>query len=105
MSIIVNSDIFRHIHVLFKHIQPYCGIFRIQDKFRSLSRHILAYSERCVTLAYIVRTPPFFFLKEGGVNFDYLPWRRGESEKLKKKGGNMVQGQVLLKEGADTFPI
>ena len=29
LSIIVNSDIFRHIHVLFRHIQPYYGIFRI----------------------------------------------------------------------------
>ena len=27
-SIIVNSDIFRHIHVLFRHIQSYCCIFR-----------------------------------------------------------------------------
>ena len=26
-----------------------------------------------------------------GVNFDYLPWR-GESEKLKKRDGSMVQG-------------
>ena len=28
LSIIENSDIFRYIHVLFRHIQPYCGIFR-----------------------------------------------------------------------------
>ena len=27
-SIIVNSNIFRHIHVLFRHIQAYCFIFR-----------------------------------------------------------------------------
>ena len=27
LSIIVNSDIFRHIHVLFRQIQSYCGIF------------------------------------------------------------------------------
>ena len=27
-SIIVNSDIFRHIHVICRHIQPYYGIFR-----------------------------------------------------------------------------
>ena len=33
----------------------------------------------------------------GEVNFvDYLP-RRGESEKLEKEGGSMVQGQVSLK--------
>ena len=29
----------------------------------------------------------------------------GETEILKKGGGSMVQGQVFLKEGADTFPI
>ena len=33
------------------HIQN-LGIFRTQDISRSLSRHILAYSERCVRLAY-----------------------------------------------------
>ena len=72
LFIIVNSDIFNHIHALFRHIQPYCGIFRTlcnscifktlsyskswqfitQDVFRTLSRHILIYSKRCVTLAY-----------------------------------------------------
>ena len=26
LSIIINSDIFRHIHILFRHILPYCGI-------------------------------------------------------------------------------
>ena len=40
--------------------------------------------------------PPFF--KGGGVNFDYLP-QRGESEKLKKGGGSVVQGKVFLKGG------
>ena len=39
---------------------------------------------------------PLSFLKGGEVNFDDLPWR-GESEKLKKAGGSMVQGQVFLK--------
>ena len=50
--------------------------------------------------------PPPFFLKGGGVNFNYLP-RRGDSEKLKKGCGSMVQGEVFLKEGgeAGTFPI
>ena len=75
LSVITNSDIFRHIHVLFRHIQPYCGIFRTlcnpcplvyselchiqnpgifwtQDIFRTLSRHILAYSECCITFSY-----------------------------------------------------
>ena len=28
LSFIVNSDIFRHIHVLFRHIQLHCDIFR-----------------------------------------------------------------------------
>ena len=71
---------FRHIHVLFRHIQPYCGIFRTlcnsyiikswyiqnpdifrtQDVFRTLSRYILAYSKRCVTLAYC---EPFYIQK------------------------------------------
>ena len=58
-----------------------------------------------------VRTFPPSFLKGGEVNFDYLPWR-GESEKLKKAGGSMVQGQVFLKwagvggeRGAGTSPI
>ena len=48
--------------------------------------------------------PPFF--KGGGVNFNYLP-RRGDSEKLKKGCGSMVQGEVFLKGGgeAGTFPI
>ena len=50
---------------------------------------------------FIVRTPPppLFFFKGGGeVSFDYRP-RRRESEKLKKEGGSMVQGQVFLKGG------
>ena len=51
----------------------------------------------------IVQTPPpsFFFLREGA-NFKYLP--QG-SEKLRKGGESMVQGQVFLKGGAGTFPI
>ena len=40
--------------------------------------------------------PPVFWLP---------PWR-GEYEKLKKEGGTMVYGQVLLKRvGAGIFPI
>ena len=70
LSIIVNSDIFRNIHVLFRHIQLYSGIFRtlcssfifrtlsyseswhiyniryIQNSV-TLSRHIMAYWEHC----------------------------------------------------------
>ena len=57
----------------------------------------------------IVRTPspdpPTFFRRGGGVNFNYLP-QREKSEKLKKKGASMVQGQVFLKsEGTDIFPV
>ena len=33
--IIVNSDIFRHIHVLFKHMQPYCHIMCNSCIFRT----------------------------------------------------------------------
>ena len=29
LSIIINLDVIRDIHVLFRHIQPYCGTFRI----------------------------------------------------------------------------
>ena len=42
---------------------------------------------------------PPFFLKGRGVNSNYLPRRGGESEKLKKGGGSLVQGQVFLKGG------
>ena len=62
LSLIVNSDIFRHIVA---YLWPCValtysescdfqntGIFRTQDIFRTLSRHILAYPEHCVTLAY-----------------------------------------------------
>ena len=36
--------------------------------------------------------------------FKFLLWGGG-SEKLKKEGGSMVQGQVILKGGDDTYPI
>ena len=58
------SGPFRHSHILacleprvtfkyseLRHIQN-PGIFRTQDIFRPLSRHILTYSELCITLAY-----------------------------------------------------
>ena len=52
------------------------------------------------------RPPPPPLKNGAGVNFDYL--RRRGGWKIKKRGGSMVQGQVLLKEvvggGADTFP-
>ena len=54
----------------------------------------------------IVWTP---FLKDGGVNFDYLPQRRGEGGgdlKFKKMGWKYDAGAGLLKGvGAGTFPI
>ena len=52
LSIIVDLDIFRNIHVLFRHIKPYCGIFKTLDLFRILLRHTLEYSECCVTLTF-----------------------------------------------------
>ena len=69
MFLIVNSDIFKHIHILFSHIVAYLeprvslwysepchiqnpGIFRTQDVFRTLSRHILEYLKHCLTLTY-----------------------------------------------------
>ena len=43
LSIIVNSDIFRHIQVLFRHIQPCCDIFR--TLYNSCIFRNLSYSE------------------------------------------------------------
>ena len=46
-------------------------------------------------------------IQKGEVDFNYLP-QRGESEKLKRGGGSMVQGQIFLKGGgwgAGTFPV
>ena len=68
----------KHIDVLFRHFQPYYGIlepcvilvysepchiqspgiFRLQDIFRTLSRHILAYSDRCVR--FYIDNPAIF---------------------------------------------
>ena len=42
------------------------------------------------------------FLGGRGENFICLP-RRGESSKLKKAGGSMVEGWVFLKGVGDTF--
>ena len=63
LPIIANSDIVRHIHVLLRHLESCVtlaiqnpAIFRIlaflESKIYSELKHILAYSERCVTLAY-----------------------------------------------------
>ena len=79
--IIINSNIFRHIHVLLRHIpiKPYCGIFstrvtlaysvpchiqnpgifRTQDIFRTRSRHILAGIGRTLCNARILTTLPY----------------------------------------------
>ena len=43
LSIIVNSDTFRHIHLLFRRIQSFCGIFRTLCNFCIF--RILLYSE------------------------------------------------------------
>ena len=46
-----------------------------------------------------------YIVKGRGVNFQYLLWRGG-SEKLKKGGEIMVQGQVLLKvERVEFFKV
>ena len=45
----------------------------------------------------------FLFSRRREVN-NYLPLR-GESEKLEKANGSMLQGQVFLKGVAGTFPI
>ena len=51
LSIIKNWDIFRHIHILLRNIQPYCGIFRTLHNcciFRSLAySEPKLYSELC----------------------------------------------------------
>ena len=50
-----------------------------------------------IKIVYNIVQTPLSSFKVGEINFvDYLP-RRGESEKLEKGGGSMVQGQVLLK--------
>ena len=49
--------------------------------------------------------PLFHHSSDPPLNFDYLPWRGGESEKFKKVGGIMVQEQVFLKGDCDTFLI
>ena len=46
---------------------------------------------------------PPFFSRRREVN-NYLPLR-GESEKLEKTNGSMMQGQVFLKGVAGAFPI
>ena len=51
-DIIVNSDKFRHIHVLFRHIQPNCDIFRTLCNF-SIFR-VLPYSE-----SYHIQNPRY----------------------------------------------
>ena len=52
------------------------------------------------SIKMIIIQTPSPFLKCGKINFDYLPRRgRGESEKLKKRSGSMVQEQVFLKGG------
>ena len=40
----------------------------------------------------------------GEIKF-WLPSPEGGNWKIKKVGGSVLQGQVFLKGGADTFPI
>ena len=97
MSVIVNSDISRHIYVIFSQIVVYLehcvtlaysepchiqnsGIFRTQDIFRTLSRHVQAYSIMIVIItltfflsqwSYIVFNKIWFYMFFGynAVNF------------------------------------
>ena len=57
LSIIVNSDIFRHIHVLLRHIQLYYGIFRTLLHSESWQIYNLRYNQTSVkTYSGIFRT-------------------------------------------------
>ena len=66
-------------------------------KFRRSSLRLVFLITIVYNIVRIPPPPPPNFKAGGGVNFDYLPRRRGESEKLEKGSGSMVQGQVLLK--------
>ena len=46
---------------------------------------------------HIVQILPPFFKGGRGVHFNYLPQSGDGSEKSKKGGGSLVQGQVFLK--------
>ena len=70
LPIIENSDMFRHIHILFRHIQPYCGIFRTLYNFcifrtppysRYIQNSVKVYSGifRMLSIAHILRTLPY----------------------------------------------
>ena len=66
------------------------GQYKNHKKFINLLHH---YRD------YIVQNPPFFLNGSGGGSKFQLPTPEGRSEKLKKEGGSMVQGQghVFLK--------
>ena len=59
LSIIKNSAIFRHIHILLRNIQPYCGIFRTLHNcciFRSLAySEPKIYSELCQGISWHIQ--------------------------------------------------
>ena len=59
VSIIKNSAIFRHIHILLRNIQPYCGIFRTLHNcciFRSLAYlEPKIYSELCQSISWHIQ--------------------------------------------------
>ena len=59
VSIIKNSAIFRHIHILLRNIQPYCGIFRTLHNcciFRSLAySEPKIYSELCQSISWYIQ--------------------------------------------------
>ena len=70
-------------HAIARLIRKGCAIKHLPDNFYMVRLHSL-----------------------GGIDFDYLTRRgAGTLRKLKKGGGNMVQGQFFLKGGAGFFPI
>ena len=77
-------------------------VFKIAIFSYSLLPKIFRFRRSSLRLVFLIKivynivwTPPAPFSKQGEVNFDCLPGR-GESEKLEKGGGSMVQWQVLL---------
>ena len=106
LSFIIISEISRHIHVLFRYIQPYFDIFRTkcnswilrtQDIFRTLSRYILVNSDHCLTLIYreLCHNQKFAMFR----SLEYLwleaysePCQISEMESVRK----LVKGIIIL---------
>ena len=83
----------------------YCVILSLKITDNS-SRHSGAIRKENIHLHSSDPPPTPTPFKKGGVNFNYLPQRGGDSEKLKRGGESMVQRQIFLKGGGTgTFPI